>query len=209
MKCEMYEPKKLIKVLAVFSLGCLITACNKKATEEASELVSFESIEDPVSSEEQAVESQTVEEAETVEEARTSAGDASTEPEIVPLLSSTEDIGLTSTDGKNYTFTYDERQYTAIYTPDHWKVRDSYDINSTEDMTIICQALISEHPIHTRDMVSYRTAEDMVYEWEVHNIAYFLFSDENEAKTHARDVDFNPEDAGLTFEEYYDKYMGE
>ena len=155
------------------------------------------------------VESQTVEEAETVEEARTSAKDASTEPEIVPLLSSTEDIGLTSTDGKNYTFTYDERQYTAIYTPDHWKVRDSYDINSTEDMTIICQALINEHPIHARDMVSYRTAEDMVYEWEVHNIAYFLFSDENEAKAHARDVDFNPEDAGLTFEEYYDKYMGE
>lgn len=204
----MFEPKKLIKVLAVFSLGFLITACNGKTTEEASELVSFESIEEPVSSEEQAVESQTVEEAETVEEAGPSAGNASTDSEIVPLLSSIEDIALTSADGKNYTFTYDGRQYKAVYTPDHWKIVASYDINSIEDMTIICQALINEHPIHGRDMVNYRTADDMVYEWEVHNIAHFLFSDKEEAKAHAKDVDFNPEDEGRTFKEYYDKYMG-
>ncbi|WP_026516499.1 hypothetical protein [Butyrivibrio sp. MC2021] len=140
------------------------------------------------------------------QEAEAAASESSSEPEIVPLLSSIEDIGLSSADGKNYTFTYDDRQYTAIYTPDHWKIRDSYDINSIEDMTIICQALINEHPIHGRDMVNYRTVDDMVYEWEVHNIAYFFFSDKDEAKAHAKDVDFNPEDAGLTFEEYYDKY---
>lgn len=213
MKYHEYDLKKLIRILAVMAMAVLLAACGDKAAEEASESVSFESItEEEAEDKESEAEdtgAENASETQTAQEQEAAAESSSAEPEIVPLLSSTEDIGLTSTDGKNYTFTYDERQYTAIYTPDHWKVRDSYDINSIEDMTIICQALINEHPIHARDMVSYRTAEDMVYEWEVHNIAYFLFSDKNEAKAHARDVDFNPEDAGLTFEEYYDKYMGE
>lgn len=46
-------------------------------------------------------------------------------------------------------------------------------------MTLICQALADEHPVHGADLVSYRTAEDMAYEWQQHNIAYQLLSDDS------------------------------
>ncbi len=124
------------------------------------------------------------------------------------LLSSSEDIQLTNTDGdgKNYTFIYDGETFDAVYIPDHWKVVDSYKIDSEADMMIICQALIDEHQVHGRDMVSYRTAEDMVYEWEIHNLAYVFIGDDERLKNKAKDVDFDPEDQGRNFEEiYYDR----
>lgn len=126
------------------------------------------------------------------------------------LLTSTADIALTSQDdqGKNYTFTYDGKEYTAIYTTDHWKIKNSYDINVEADMYIICQALIDEHQIHGKDMVSYRTADDMVYEWEVHNLAYAMISDDDPMMSSVRDVDFNPQDQGCSYDEIYYNHTG-
>ncbi|WP_026521175.1 hypothetical protein [Butyrivibrio sp. VCB2001] len=126
------------------------------------------------------------------------------------LLTSAADIALTPQDdqGKNYTFTYDNKEYTAIHTTDHWKIKDSYDINIEADMYIICQALIDQHQIHGKDMVSYRTADDMVYEWEVHNLAYVMISDDDPMKPHARDVDFDPQDQGCNYEEIYYNHTG-
>ena len=126
------------------------------------------------------------------------------------LLTSTADIALTPQDdqGKNYTFTYDGKEYAAIHTADHWKIKNSYDINSEADMMIICQALIDLHQIHGKDMVSYRTADDMVYEWEVHNLAYAMISDDDPMKSHLRDVDFDPQDQGCSFEEIYYNHTG-
>ena len=126
------------------------------------------------------------------------------------LLNSTADIALTAQDdqGKNYTFTYDNKEYTAIHTTDHWKIKNSYDINIEADMYIICQALIDLHQIHGKDMVSYRTADDMVYEWEVHNLAYAMISDDDPMKSHVRDVDFDPQDQGCSFEEIYYNHTG-
>lgn len=126
------------------------------------------------------------------------------------LLTSAADIALTATDdqGKNYTFTYDGKEYAAIHTADHWKIKDSYDINNEADMLIICQALIDTHQIHGKDMVSYRTADDMVYEWEVHNLAYAMISDDDPMKSHLRDVDFDPQDQGCSFEEIYYNHTG-
>ncbi len=126
------------------------------------------------------------------------------------LLTSAEDIALTAQDdqGKNYTFTYDNKEYTAIHTTDHWKIKNSYDINIEADMYIICQALIDLHQIHGKDMVSYRTADDMVYEWEVHNLAYAMISDDDPMKSHVRDVDFDPQDQGCNYEEIYYNHTG-
>ncbi len=121
-------------------------------------------------------------------------------------------INLTDIDGKgtNYTFTYNGEAFKAEYTiPENWKIHDSYLINSESDMLIICQALIDEHPIHGRDMVSFRTAEDMVYEWQIHNLAYAFLEDDDPFKDDCRDVDFDPKDQDLTIEEFYKSRTGE
>jgi hypothetical protein len=71
-------------------------------------------------------------------------------------------------------------------------------------MRIICEALIEIYPIHGKDYVSYRTPEDMVYEWSQHNLAYNILSEDNSWRSHARDVDFDPEDQGRSL---YDMFM--
>ena len=77
----------------------------------------------------------------------------------------------------------------AEYTPDNWKIRDSYRINDTDAMKEICAALLEIHPIYAADMSSYRTADDMAYEWDQHNIAYSLLPDGSTLKESAADVD--------------------
>lgn len=126
------------------------------------------------------------------------------------ILKSAADIELTDTDGngKNYHFYYAGDEFTAIYTPDNWKVKDSYRVHSEADMIIICQALIDEHPVHGKDLVSYRTAEDMAYEWEIHNMGYAFFTDDENLRNKAKDVDFDPKDQGLTIEEFYESRTG-
>ena len=121
-----------------------------------------------------------------------------------------EDLGLHDTDGsgKNYSFTYKGEEFTAIYTTDNWKVRDSYRITSLSDIKVVCQALIDEHPVHGKDMVSFRTADDMADEWQIHNIAYEFLEDDDPLKEHAKDVDLDPKDQGLTLEELYKSRTG-
>lgn len=126
------------------------------------------------------------------------------------LLDSVEDIQIVSTDGgtKNYTFVYDEESFSAIHTTDHWKIVDSYKINNGSDMRIICQALINLFPVHGSDMKSYRTAEDMTYEWQQHNLAYMVIGDESEWSSHLKDVDFDPYDQGKSIDEIYEDRTG-
>lgn len=126
------------------------------------------------------------------------------------ILKSAADIELTDTDGngKNYHFYYAGDDFTAIYTPDNWKVKDSYRVHSESDMIIICQALIDEHPVHGKDMESYRTAEDMAYEWQIHNMGYAFFADDEKLRNKAKDVDFDPKDQGMTLEEFYKSRTG-
>lgn len=126
--------------------------------------------------------------------------EAVTEPTTVSesLLSSAEDIGLRDVDGngQNYEFTYDERQFSALYEPDNWHINDSYLIEDRADLVIICQALIDVHPVHSADMTCWRTAEDMAHEWEKHNQAYYLLPDSSEWKSSAKDVDLDSKDEG-------------
>lgn len=120
-------------------------------------------------------------------------------------LNSVEDINLIDLDGtgKNYTFVYNNESFSAIYSTDNWHIVDSYKINNSSDILIICQALINVHPIHGSDIISFRTAEDMAYEWLQHNLAYELLPDDNSWKSHAKDVDLDPEDQGSNLIDMY------
>ena len=127
-----------------------------------------------------------------------------TENEITEHIS-IKDINLHDIDGnnKNYVFTYKNIEYTATYTEDNWKIYDSYKITNSEDMEVICEALLNVHQIHSRDKQSYRTVQDLVNEWELHNVAYVVLSDESKYKELVKDVDFNPEDQEKDFEEMF------
>lgn len=125
-------------------------------------------------------------------------------------LSSAEDINLRDLDGQgtNYIFTYNNQDFSAKYTKDNWHITDSYKITNSGDIGIICQTLIDIHPIHGKDMKSYRTVDDLVYEWQQHNLAYNLLSDDNSWKEHAKDVDLNPADQGKSLAEIYEDRTG-
>ena len=126
------------------------------------------------------------------------------------LISSSEEIGLTNTDdaGSYYSFRYDGMDFTAVYTEDKWKIFDSYRVSDINDMVIICGALIAEHPVHGADMVSFRTAEDMAYEWLQHNAAYAVIPEGSEWYSHVKDVDLDPRDQGKSFIEIYEERTG-
>ena len=125
-------------------------------------------------------------------------------------LSSAEDINLRDLDGQgtNYIFTYNNQDFSAKYTKDNWHITDSYKITNSGDIGIICQTLIDIHPIHGKDMKSYRKVDDLVYEWQQHNLAYNLLSDDNSWKEHAKDVDLNPADQGKSLAEIYEDRTG-
>lgn len=126
------------------------------------------------------------------------------------LLSSTVDLNFRDVDGKdkNYAFDYNGEEYSVEYCEDHWKIMDSYKINDSNDMVIICQALIDVHPVHGADMQSFRTADDMAYEWVQHNLAYEFLPEDNEWRIKSKDVDLNPEDQGKSFVEIYEERTG-
>ena len=124
-------------------------------------------------------------------------------------LTSTADIGLTTYDGANYSFTYKGEEFRTLYQNDCWTIYDSYKITNKSDMKIICQALIDVHPVHGKDLSSYRTAEDMVYEWDQHNIAYKYLTEDSAWKESAGNVDLDPYDQGRSFEEIYEDRTGE
>lgn len=130
--------------------------------------------------------------------------------ETESILKETKEIELKDKDGNKtyYTFIYKKETYQAIYTPDNWKIIDSYKIKNKKDIIIICEKLIEEHPIHGRDLKSYRTSSDMAYEWIQHNIAYEILPEDNKWRQNAKDVDLNPSDQGKTLIEMYEEKTG-
>ena len=125
-------------------------------------------------------------------------------------LTAIEKINLCDLDGngKNYTFICKGTSYKATYSKDNWHIVDSYRITDRNDIATVCQALIEVHPIHGRDMSSYRTIEDMVYEWTQHNIAYYILPEDNKWKKNAKDVDLDPADQGRSLAEMYEARTG-
>ena len=122
-------------------------------------------------------------------------------------LGSPSDVALhaVNDEGTRYAFSYGDEEFAVAYEPDNWKVYDSYKITNHDDLVLICQALIDEHPIHGRDLDSYRTAEDMAFEWEQHNFAYEHLPEGSAWRRHAKDVDLDPYDQGLTYWEMYER----
>ena len=120
-------------------------------------------------------------------------------------------INLHDVDGAdtNYAFTYKGEEFRAQYYYDNWTIFDSYKITNKHDMKKICQALIDIHPIHGKDYESYRTADDMAYEWKQHNLAYKYLPEDNAWRPSAANVDFDPEDQGRSFEEIYEDRTGQ
>ena len=209
------------KIISAVILACLLTACGNNVTKndvtESSAKTEVPSVAEKKSSPESSAESV----AESVQE-ETESSYAENIEDIVEemneeaeeekgLLTSAEDIHLTDADGweTNYSFEYGGETYSAVYTPDNWKIIDSYRIINTNDMKIICRALIEVNPIHGSDMQSYRTAEDLAYEWTQHNIAYELLPEDSEWKSHAKDVDLNPEDQDKGLYELFLSRTGE
>jgi len=133
--------------------------------------------------------------------------DGSGEPGI---LSEPEDVALTDLTGAgtDYAFIYDGTLYAAKYTPDNWEIRDSYRITNAMDMAIICQALINEHPIHGKDMFSFRTCDDMAYEWIQHNVAYSFLPEDSPWIDSVKNVDLDPKDQGKSYRDLYEDRTG-
>ena len=115
------------------------------------------------------------------------------------LLSSTSDINLHDVDGGgwNYAFTYGDEDFQTIYGYDCWTIYDSYKITNKHDQKIICQALIDVHPVHGSDLESYRTADDK------------YLPEDNAWRSHAANVDLDPQDQGRTIEEIYEDRTGQ
>ena len=132
--------------------------------------------------------------------------DDSTVSEEPTFVSTIDSIEIVDVDGNdtNYEFIYHEEVFKVYYVYDNWKIYDSYKIKNQADMKIICQALIDIHPIHGKDRVSYRTADDMVYEWVQHNIAYEILPEESKWRNNAKNVDFDPDDQGKSLKEMFD-----
>ena len=117
-------------------------------------------------------------------------------------LGSPWEIGLTSEDNVNFTFSYHKEIFRAVFITDTWKIIDSYKITNSADLVIICRALSEKHPVPTPDRTGDRTPEDLAYEWEQHNLAYSLLPEGAKWKDNAKDVDLNPEDQGKNIVNY-------
>ena len=125
------------------------------------------------------------------------------------ILSSVRDVVLERVGEKEkYEFMYGSEKFKADYEKDGWVVYDSFKIVNHDDIVLICQALIDIHPVYGKDFKSFRTAQDMAFEWEQHNLAYQVLLEGNRWREHAKDVDLDPYDQGMTLSEMYERRTG-
>ncbi len=119
-----------------------------------------------------------------------------------------DSVDIKHNEGNKYDFKYAGETFKATYKKNTWHIENSYKITNAQDIKIICQALIDIHPIQGADYKSYRTADDMCYEWIQHNIAYTILPEDSNLKDDAKDVDLNPEDQGKDFKDFYESRTG-
>ena len=101
-----------------------------------------------------------------------------------------------------YNFDYNSNTYTAIYSTDsaEWHINNSYQIENHDDIVLICSELIQEKPVPGIAEGTHRTASDLTYEWEQHNIAYYYLEPFNiPVKNSVANVDLNRDDQGKSW----------
>lgn len=118
-------------------------------------------------------------------------------------------IKIKKIDKKNYEFIYNDEVYKVLYMNDTWTIYNSYKITNSSDMKTICKELLKIHKIPSSDYKSYRTEEDMVYEWKQHNLAYQILPEGNSFRESAKDVDLDPKDQGKSLVEMYEDRTGQ
>ena len=202
--------KRTFTCITALALACFLFCCSKPAEPTH-----------PFSEEQNTV--ATVTDAEPVEptadgtqetgpnESDAQASSAGSDDQQTPaLLSSPADVELIPTDdyGQGYVFTYAGEEFVAYFDTYSWRVYDSYRINNHDDIVMICQALLDVHPVYGADWESLRTAEDMAYEWEQHNIVYALLPEDSPWRADVKDVDLDPDDQGKSFQEMYESRTG-
>ena len=126
-------------------------------------------------------------------------------------FSSADDVALVPTDDYacGYVFNYGGEEFIAYFDTYSWRVYDSYKITNHGDIVAICQALINVHPVYGADWESFRTADDMAYEWEQHNLAYQMLPVNSHWRDDAKDVDLDPYDQGKSFRDIYESRTSE
>ena len=122
-----------------------------------------------------------------------------------------DELEIKDMDGKNtnYEFVYRDEVYKVLYLNDTWKIYNSYKITNNSDMRKICRALVNIHKIPSSDYKSYRTVDDMVYEWKQHNLAFQVLPAGNSFRDSAKDVDLDPKDQGKSLVEMYEDRTGQ
>lgn len=127
------------------------------------------------------------------------------------LLDDMPEILYSHSDGvyDYYTFAYGDGSFTVLQEYDNWKVFDSYRIRNSRDIELICRSFIALYPVHGRDLESYRTAEDMTYEWLQHNIAYGFAEDDDALRESAANVDLDPEEQDMNMLAIYLNHKGQ
>ncbi|MBQ2582050.1 MAG: hypothetical protein II574_10530 [Ruminococcus sp.] len=140
--------------------------------------------------------------------AATTTTSATTTAEQAP-----KEITLTDTNGqgRDFTFELNGQTFTAEFSyrydgKENWRVYDSYKITSESDMISVCQALIRVHTIRGKDLSSLRTPQDMAEEWKIHNQVHEMLG-EGDIKEHCKDVDFDPDDQGKGYADYFRQYF--
>ena len=123
-------------------------------------------------------------------------------------LSSVDDLNLEHNGGGDYSFDYAGKEFNAMFDTDTWTIYNSYKIKNSKDILTICKALSEEHPVPSRDREGYRTASDMAFEWEQHNLAYDQLPEGNYWKESSQNVDLDPDDQGKSFKEIYEDRTG-
>lgn len=119
------------------------------------------------------------------------------------------DIRNIDGDNTNYDFSYNNEIFKVIYINDTWKIYNSYKITNMKDIKEICKSLLEIHKIPSSDYKSYRTVEDMAYEWKQHNLAYQILPEGNMFRNSAKDVDLDPKDQGKSMAEIYEDRTGQ
>jgi hypothetical protein len=120
-----------------------------------------------------------------------------------------DNVEIKRLDNKTFEFVYRDEVFKAVFINDTWKIYDSYKITNSSDIKKICKALIDIHKIPSSDYKSYRTADDMVYEWKQHNLAYQILPEGNSFRESAKDVDLDPKDQGKSLVEMYEDRTGQ